>query len=84
MAKCGEVQTWDEPLASEPSAFDAEFGSGYDVAILANILHNFDAGANIALLRKVHAALNPGGLAVIAEFAPNVLCLDDIRESGPT
>jgi ubiquinone/menaquinone biosynthesis C-methylase UbiE len=53
------------------SAFDVEFGSGYDVILLTNFLHHFDAHTNEQLLRKVHAALKPGGKAVTLEFVPN-------------
>jgi 2-polyprenyl-3-methyl-5-hydroxy-6-metoxy-1,4-benzoquinol methylase len=53
------------------SAFDVEFGSGYDLVLLTNFLHHFDAATNETLLRKVHAALGPGGRAVTLEFIPN-------------
>jgi 2-polyprenyl-3-methyl-5-hydroxy-6-metoxy-1,4-benzoquinol methylase len=53
------------------SAFDVDFGSGYDVVLLTNFLHHFDAATNETLLKKVHAALNPGGRAVALEFIPN-------------
>ena len=53
------------------SAFDVEFGSGYDLVLLTNFLHHFDAATNEKLLRKVHAALAPGGRAVVLEFVPN-------------
>ena len=53
------------------SAFDVEFGEGYDVALLTNFLHHFDAPTNVGLLKKVHAALKPGGRAVVLEFVPN-------------
>jgi len=53
------------------SAFDVEFGSDYDVILLTNFLHHFDAHTNERLLRKVHAALKPGGKAVTLEFVPN-------------
>jgi SAM-dependent methyltransferase len=55
----------------EGSAFDADFGTGYDVVLLTNFLHHFDGPANEKLLRKVHAALAPGGRAVTLEFVPN-------------
>lgn len=55
----------------EGSAFDVEFGSGYDLVLLTNILHHFDAPTNEALLKKVHAALADGGRAVTLEFVPN-------------
>jgi 2-polyprenyl-3-methyl-5-hydroxy-6-metoxy-1,4-benzoquinol methylase len=53
------------------SAFDVEFGTGYDVVLLTNILHHFDMPSNETLLRKVHAALAPEGRAVALEFIPN-------------
>jgi 2-polyprenyl-3-methyl-5-hydroxy-6-metoxy-1,4-benzoquinol methylase len=53
------------------SAFDVEFGTGYDVALVTNFLHHFDPPTCEILLRKVHAALAPGGFAVTVEFVPN-------------
>jgi ubiquinone/menaquinone biosynthesis C-methylase UbiE len=53
------------------SAFDTDYGSGYDVVLLTNFLHHFDPPTCEKLLRKVHAALNPGGAAVTLEFVPN-------------
>jgi ubiquinone/menaquinone biosynthesis C-methylase UbiE len=53
------------------SAFDVDYGAGYDVALLTNFLHHFDMPTCEKLLRKVHAALGPGGRAVTLEFVPN-------------
>ncbi len=53
------------------SAFEVEFGAGYDLALLTNFLHHFDPATNVKLLQKVHAALKPGGRAVVLEFVPN-------------
>jgi len=61
------------------SAFDVEFGSGYDIVLLTNFLHHFDPPTNEKLLRKVHAALAPGGRAVTLELVPN-----EDRVSPPT
>src|SRR5215213_3094807 len=55
----------------EGSAFDVEFGTGYDLVLLTNFLHHFDPPTNETLLRKVHAALADGGRAVTLEFVPN-------------
>ncbi len=55
----------------EGSAFEADFGTGYDVILLTNFLHHFDPPTNETLLRKVHAALADGGRAVTLEFVPN-------------
>ena len=53
------------------SAFDVEYGDGYDLALITNFLHHFDPPTNEDLLRKVYPALKPGGRAVILEFVPN-------------
>ena len=55
----------------EGSAFDVDFGSGYDLVLLTNFLHHFDPPTCEALLRKVRAALADGGRAVTLEFVPN-------------
>src|SRR6267143_5056594 len=55
----------------EGSAFDVEFGSGYDLVLLTNFLHHFDPPTCETLLRKVRTALVEGGRAVTLEFVPN-------------
>jgi len=55
----------------EGSAFDVDYGSGYDLVLLTNFLHHFDAPTCETLLRKVHAALAEGGRAITLEFIPN-------------
>ena len=55
----------------EGSAFDVEFGGGYDLVLITNFLHHFDPPTNETLLRKIHAALGDGGRAVTLEFVPN-------------
>ncbi|MGB6743935.1 MAG: class I SAM-dependent methyltransferase [Terracidiphilus sp.] len=53
------------------SAFDVEFGGHYDAVLLTNFLHHFDKPTCVALLKKVRAALKPGGRAATLEFVPN-------------
>jgi ubiquinone/menaquinone biosynthesis C-methylase UbiE len=53
------------------SAFDVEYGSDYDVILITNFLHHFDPETNERFLRRVYAALKPGGKAVTLEFCPN-------------
>jgi 2-polyprenyl-3-methyl-5-hydroxy-6-metoxy-1,4-benzoquinol methylase len=53
------------------SAFDVEYGGPYDIVLLTNFLHHFDVPTCVGLLRKVHAALKPGGRAAALEFVPN-------------
>ena len=53
------------------SAFEVEYGGPYDAVLLTNFLHHFDPPTNVGLLKKVHAALKPGGRAATLEFVPN-------------
>jgi 2-polyprenyl-3-methyl-5-hydroxy-6-metoxy-1,4-benzoquinol methylase len=52
-------------------AFQVEFGTGYDLALLTNFLHHFDVPTCETFLKKVHAALAPGGIAATFDFVPN-------------
>lgn len=53
------------------SAFDVDWGSGYDLILLPNFLHHFDHATCVALLRKALASLTPGGRVLVVEFMPN-------------
>jgi 2-polyprenyl-3-methyl-5-hydroxy-6-metoxy-1,4-benzoquinol methylase len=53
------------------SAFETDFGSGYDLILLTNFLHHFDPATCESLLRKVRTALNPKGITATLEFVPN-------------
>ena len=53
------------------SAFEVEFGSGYDLVLLPNFLHHFDPPTCTQLLRKVRGALVPGGRCAIVDFIPD-------------
>jgi 2-polyprenyl-3-methyl-5-hydroxy-6-metoxy-1,4-benzoquinol methylase len=53
------------------SAFDVDYGTDYDVVLLTNFLHHFDAATCEMLLRKVNAALKNGGRTATLEFIPN-------------
>lgn len=63
----------------EGSAFDVDFGTGYDVVLLTNFLHHFDRETCENLLRKIHASLADGGKVMTLEFIPN-----DDRVSPPS
>ena len=62
----------------EGSAFDVDFGEGYDLALVTNFLHHFDAETCTTFMKKVNAALKPDGKAITLEFIPN-----DDRVSPP-
>lgn len=53
------------------SAFEVDYGNDYDVVLLTNFLHHFDSPTCEKLLKKVYAALAPGGRAVTFEMVPN-------------
>lgn len=53
------------------SAFDVNLGSDYDVVLVPNFLHHFNAADCIRFLKRAHAALRPGGRVAILEFVPN-------------
>jgi ubiquinone/menaquinone biosynthesis C-methylase UbiE len=67
-AKAG-VQDRYHTIAGD--VFDAAVSDGYDLVLISNFLHMFDAAANIGLLRKLHAALKVGGRVATIEFVPN-------------
>lgn len=73
--KFGVAERWTKKTGS---AFETEFGEGYDYILLTNILHHFDHAGCVKLMKRVHAALKPGGKAVTLEFVPN-----DDRVSPP-
>ncbi len=52
-------------------AFTVDLGKDYDVVLVPNFLHHFNIPDCIKFLRRVHAALRPGGKVVIIEFVPN-------------
>ena len=60
------------------SAFDVDFGSGYDAILLPNFLHHFNRADCEKMLAKCRRALAPGGCVAIVEFVPN-----DDRVSPP-
>lgn len=53
------------------SAFETDLGTGYDYILLTNIFHHFDQPTCEKLMKRVHAALKPGGQAITLEFVPN-------------
>jgi 2-polyprenyl-3-methyl-5-hydroxy-6-metoxy-1,4-benzoquinol methylase len=52
-------------------AFKVDWGAGYDIALMTNFLHHFDAATCTTLLKRVAAALKPRGRVAVLEFVPN-------------
>jgi O-methyltransferase involved in polyketide biosynthesis len=51
--------------------FEADFGTGHQIATIGHILHSEGAERSRRLLKKAFSALAPGGTIAIQEFAPN-------------
>lgn len=54
-----------------------EFGAGYDVVFVSNIIHSFNPKNNRLMVQKCFDALAPGGLFIIKDF------LVDPHRTGP-
>jgi ubiquinone/menaquinone biosynthesis C-methylase UbiE len=65
------AQVHDRYRTLPGDAFKVEFPNGFDVALVTNFLHHFDPSTSTRFLRKVHAALRPGGKVAVLEFVPN-------------
>jgi hypothetical protein len=53
------------------SAFEVDWGTGYDLVLLPGFLHHFDHQSCVALLAKIRTGLSTGGQAWVVEFVPN-------------
>jgi 2-polyprenyl-3-methyl-5-hydroxy-6-metoxy-1,4-benzoquinol methylase len=70
----------DDRLQMKPgSALEVDWGAGYDLVLLPNFLHHFDAATATDILRRARAALLAGGRVAIIEFMPELN-----RVSAPT
>jgi hypothetical protein len=53
------------------SAFDVDWGTGYDLVLLTNFLHHFDVETCVALLGRARASLAQGGRVMATDMVPN-------------
>jgi ubiquinone/menaquinone biosynthesis C-methylase UbiE len=60
------------------SAFEVDWGEGYDLLLLTNFLHHFDHAACVDILSRARRALAKGGRVLAVEMVPN-----DDRVSPP-
>jgi SAM-dependent methyltransferase len=51
--------------------FTLPLATGFDVALLSNVLHDFSEKENLRLLRRVYQSLRPGGKLFIVEYFLN-------------
>jgi SAM-dependent methyltransferase len=57
-------------------------GEGYDAVLLCRVVHGLDAEGNVALLRKAHDALAPGGrVLVVEEYDPDRRPADAVSDA---
>ncbi|MBX9765868.1 MAG: methyltransferase [Bdellovibrionales bacterium] len=65
----GEKEPWHTLVQfKEGNLLTDNFGRDHDVILLSNILHHFPAETNLQILKKVKAALKPGGSVSIFEI----------------
>jgi len=53
------------------SAFTTDLGAGYDAVLVTNLFHHFSVEDNVALMKRFHTALRPGGQMMVLEMVPN-------------
>jgi ubiquinone/menaquinone biosynthesis C-methylase UbiE len=53
------------------SAFEVDFGGGYDLVLLPNFLHHFDPPTIVRLLKKIRGAMRPGAVVATLDMVPN-------------
>jgi hypothetical protein len=53
------------------SAFEVAWGEDYDLVLVPNFLHHFDAASCTDILRRARVALAPGGRVALVEWVPN-------------
>jgi predicted O-methyltransferase YrrM len=53
------------------SAFDVDFGTDYDLILIPNFLHHFNAKTCVEFLKKVRTALRSDGGIAIVEIVPD-------------
>lgn len=75
-AKTAGVADRHKTLAG--SAFEVDFGAGYDLILITNFLHHFDSATGESVLRKCRASLAEGGIVATLEFVSS-----DDRISSP-
>lgn len=68
-ARAAKVQDRHRTLAGD--AFQVDFPTGFDAALVTNFLHHFDPPTCTSFLAKVYRALKPGGRVAVLEFVPN-------------
>ena len=53
------------------SAFEVDWGEGFDLVLLTNFLHHFDQPTCVGLLERARRSLKSGGRVLAVEMVPN-------------
>jgi ubiquinone/menaquinone biosynthesis C-methylase UbiE len=67
----GKMGVGDRYHLSPGSAFEVDLGNDNNVVLVPNFVHHFNQKTVVDFLKKVHAALKPGGKVAIVDFVPN-------------
>jgi len=68
-ARLSGLETRYDTIAG--SAFDVEWGAGYDLVLIPNFLHHFEREGCVSILGRARRALAPGGAVLVVEMVPN-------------
>jgi 2-polyprenyl-3-methyl-5-hydroxy-6-metoxy-1,4-benzoquinol methylase len=63
-----EVGMSDRVRHVEGNALADDLGGPYDAALCFNLVHHFDHETNVELLRRIRAALRPGGALAVLDL----------------
>jgi CheY-like chemotaxis protein len=69
--RLGRSRVVDRYRTVPGSAFEVDWGSGYDLVLLTNFLHHFDQETCVGLLERARRSLGEGGRVLAVEFVPN-------------
>ena len=67
-SNAGRRKVADRLAVLPGSALELDLGTDFDLVMLPNFLHHFDAATNVVLLRRARAALARGGRLAVIEF----------------
>jgi ubiquinone/menaquinone biosynthesis C-methylase UbiE len=69
--KVKEAKLQDRIRLVEGDYFEVDFGTGYDLVLLSNVLHSMSPGRARLIISRAYSSLAPGGRVVVHDFLPN-------------
>ena len=64
------------------NALEIDLGTGYDLALVANLFHHFDPPTCVKLMKKIRCALADGGRMLTVEYVPDESRVTPPRSAG--